>query len=499
LAPTGLFGEIMSDREILLRWLATAAERLGWSRRTRELGWAACALLGLWLVAEVLQALGVPVQVLSALVPLLAIAALAAVTLAAWRIARPTTLAQAAGAADTRAGLKDELQSAYWFTQRAAPDAFVELLLTRAAQTARRLELHRVFPVGMPRSVMTALTLAVFTGALAWLSPHIAFPVPQQPMSALDSSATGKAGAVAEDRIGKVAAPLAEPNAAAQTDLTADWSQLDRLTRELPAGARLDAVKRAIAAHDARLAAQLLEASERNRAAAMPRDAAARSQQEMKSAAEAERLLEALKGVLNQESRAPLEPPVKAEVSPTVRTATRLREQAREERRKITGTPAQGEVTPNSRLRAVSRAGAGMREVSYGEGEAAEAGSQTSVSGAASGDRTGRSQAGGSEGEHPNSSPTGAGDDQPVLGERTQRLAAQLEKMSAERNEDSKQQDTVEEFYAATQRQASEVEYENVAAQWGMQREAVIAPGGTPVSYREAVKQYFLSQHAKED
>ena len=49
-------------------------------------------------------------------------------------------------------------------------------------------------------------------------------------------------------------------------------------------------------------------------------------------------------------------------------------------------------------------------------------GSQTSVSGAASGDRTGRSQAGGSEGEHPNSSPTGAGDDQPVLGERTERL-----------------------------------------------------------------------------
>jgi hypothetical protein len=271
------------------------------------------------------------------------------------------------------------------------------------------------------------------------------------------------------------------------------------MTKELPAGAEEEAVKRAVAARDARLATQLLQASERNRAAAVPKDPAARSHREMKTAAEVDRLLEALKGMLNQESKAPAEPPVKAEVSPTVRRATRLREQAREERRKITGTPTQGEVTLNSRLRAVSRAGAGMREVSYGEGEAAEAGSQTSVSGAATGERTGRSQAGGSEGEHPNSSPTGAGDDQPVLGERTERLAAQLEKMSAERKDHSKQQETVEEFYAATQRQASEVEYESITAQWRVRREAVVAPGGTPLSYREAVKQYFLSQHAKED
>jgi len=153
----------------------------------------------------------------------------------------------------------------------------------------------------------------------------------------------------------------------------------------------------------------------------------------------------------------------------------------------------------NSRLRARSRSGVGMREVAYGEGEAAEGGSRTSVSGAASGDRTGRSQAGGSEGEHPNSSPTGAGDDEPVLGERTQRLIAHLEKMSGLRNEDSKEQENEEEFYAATQRQASLVEYASITAQSGAQREAVVAPGGTPLSYREAVKHYFLRQNAKEE
>jgi hypothetical protein len=176
-----------------------------------------------------------------------------------------------------------------------------------------------------------------------------------------------------------------------------------------------------------------------------------------------------------------------------------LREQAREERRKISGTPAQGQVSLNSRLRAISRAGVGMREVAYGEGEAAEAGSQTSVSGAASGDRTGRSQAGGSEGEHPNNSPTGASDDQPVLGERTERLIGQLEKMIGEANQDSTQQDTEEEFYAATQRQAALVEDENVVVQQRAHREAVVPQRKTPLAYREAVKQYFLNQHARDD
>ena len=121
------------------------------------------------------------------------------------------------------------------------------------------------------------------------------------------------------------------------------------------------------------------------------------------------------------------------------------------------------------------------------------------MSGAATGDRTGKSGAGGSEGEHPNSGPTGAGDDDPVLGERTERLVAQLEKMSGERNEDLKQREADEEFYFATQRQASHFGYDNITAQWRAQREAVVFPGGTPLSYRDAVKQYFLSQHAKDE
>ena len=491
----------MSDHEILFRWLATAAARMGWNRRIRDLGRFACALVVLPLLAEVLEIFGVPAPVLSAVASLFFIIGGAIMVLFAWRLARATTLAQAAGATDARAGLKDELKSAHWFAQLTARDAFVELLLARAARTVQTLDARRLFPLPLPRSVLAALSLATVTGALMWFSPRIALPVMQEPMSGPASLAAGKtrAAAVGDNEVEKIMAQPAFQSAEKKDGLTAAWSQLERLTKELPAGSEAGAIKRAVEARDARLAAQLLQASERKRTAAAPQDPAARPRRELKAADTGQRLLEALQTLLNNEANTPPEPPTKADVTPTIRTATRLREQVKEERRKITGTPAQGEVSLNSRLRARSRSGVGMREVAYGEGEAAEGGSRTSVSGAASGDRTGRSQAGGSEGEHPNSSPTGAGDDEPVLGERTQRLIAHLEKLSGLRNEDSKEQENEEEFYAATQRQASLVEYASITAQSGAQREAVVAPGGTPLSYREAVKLYFLRQNAKEE
>jgi len=474
---------------------------MGWNRRMRDLGRFACALVVLPLLAEVLEIFGVPAPVLSAIASLLLIIGVAIMVLFAWRLARATTLAQAAGATDTRAGLKDQLKSAHWFAQLAARDAFIELLLTRAARTVQTLDARRLFPLPLPRSVLAALSLATVTGALMWFSPRIALPVMQEAISGPASLAAGKtrAAAIGDNEVERITAQPEFQSAEKKDGLTAAWSQLERLTKELPAGAEAGAIKRAVEARDARLAAQLLQASERKRTAAAPQDPAARPRRELKAADTGQRLLEALQTLLNNEANTPPEPPTKADVTPTIRTATRLREQVKEERRKITGTPAQGEVSLNSRLRARSRSGVGMREVAYGEGEAAEGGSRTSVSGAASGDRTGRSQAGGSEGEHPNSSPTGAGDDEPVLGERTQRLIAHLEKMSSLRNEDSKEQENEEEFYAATQRQASLVEYASITAQSGAQREAVVAPGSTPLSYREAVKHYFLRQNAKEE
>ena len=487
----------MSDCEILLRWLATVAGRLGWSRRIRELGQFACALVALCLLAEVVQILGAPAPVLYALAPLAAITALVLVALFAWRLARPTTLAQAAGAADTRADLKDQLKSAHWFAQRAAREPLVELLLNNAAKTAQRLDARRLFPFAAPRSALAALALAILTGFLGWFSPRIALPVMMESMSRPAAATSDRAGEVGidADADAKIGANVPSPDVAAKQDLSDIWSKLEELTKELPAGAEEQAMKSAVAARDARLVAQLLAATLHQYAIGAQQDPATAGAQEEQAAAVAPGIRERLQQIMNRESKARPAPETNALAQPTAHVRQQLSEQIREEQRKLQGNPTEGEVTLNNRLRAVSRNSAKQREVAYAEGEAAEAGSQTSVDGVATGDRQGKSQSGGSEGEHPFSGPAGEGDKQPVLGERTERLEGQLQRMRVE----DPQQREEEERYAATQRHAAKVGYESIEAHWRERREAAVTPGPMPLSYREAVKRYFLTEHDKEE
>ena len=167
-------------------------------------------------------------------------------------------------------------------------------------------------------------------------------------------------------------------------------------------------------------------------------------------------------------------------------------------KRRIKGTPAQGEIQFNPRMRALTRRSAASQELAQGAGEAAEAGSQTSVEGDAKGTPEGKSRSGGTSGEHPESSAS-ATDSQPVLGDQAVRLEVQLREVRVERTDDPQLQATEESFYAATQRQASQVQYESIAAQWRRQREATVQPSSAPFSYREAVKRYFLTQHGREE
>jgi len=463
----------------------------------RELGRFAFALAVLCLLGEVVQILGAPEPVLYALAPLAVITALVLVALFAWRLARPTTLAQAAGAADTRADLKDQLKSAHWFAQRATGEPLVELLLNNAAKTAQSLDARRLFPFAAPRSALAALALAILTGFLGWFSPRIALPVmiesTSRPVAApSDRAAKGSMDADADAKIGVDVPSL---DAAAKQDLSEIWSKLEELTKELPPGAQAEAIQGAVAARDARLVAQLLEATLQQYAIAAQEDPAAASPQGEEAAPVAPGIRERLQQIMSREAKARPEPATNALAQPTARVRQQLSEQIREEQRKLQGQPTEGEVTLNNRLRAVSRNSATQREVAYAEGEVAEAGSQTSVDGVATGDRQGKSQSGGSEGEHPFSGPAGEGDKQPVLGERTERLEGQLQRMRVE----DPQQREEEVRYAATQRHAAKVGYESIEPDWRERREAAVTLGPMPLSYREAVKRYFLTEHDKEE
>ena len=69
-------------------------------------------------------------------------------------------LGRAAGVADMRAGLNDEIKSAYWFMRQDDSSPWIDLLVGRAAATARRLNPRRLVPVTIPKRF--GITLALF-------------------------------------------------------------------------------------------------------------------------------------------------------------------------------------------------------------------------------------------------------------------------------------------------------------------------------------------------
>ncbi len=68
-------------------------------------------------------------------------------------------LERAAGVADVRAGLNDEIKSAYWFMRQNDSSPWIDLLVGRAAGTARRLNLRGLVPIIIPKRFGVALAL----------------------------------------------------------------------------------------------------------------------------------------------------------------------------------------------------------------------------------------------------------------------------------------------------------------------------------------------------
>jgi hypothetical protein len=492
----------MSERDILLHWLAGAAARLRVARGLRDAGTLGCLLFGLLALDQILRALIAAPAVVDTLAPLLLLVASASAGLFAWRLSRRVTLAEAAGAADARAGLKDELKSAYWLGERdveARPrQALVPLLVRRAAVDAQRLDRRRLFPVRLPASLTAALGLALLTAGLGWFSPRIAYPT-------ADGSALGPAPSAA--RAAAKSDPQTEPDAPANAESAAvapersraAWSALDKLAAELRDSADAEDLKRAIAARDARRAAQLLAAARRREAAAaLP---AARPEGEQMNAQLAQGILERLQALVESASAGVLEARTDrpAPAQQTAHLTEQLREEVSETQRDKGGRHSEGETHLNDMLRAISRSSVGERQVVQGDGELAQDHGRTSLGGGAMGRRVGVSRAGAGDGERPQGNPGGETMSEPVLGARTERLQAQLQKVRVAGGEDARlEQGSEEDFYAATRAQAAQLDYRAIGVAPTVATEAVVAGEHAPLAYREAVKQYSLRQHRKE-
>ena len=79
-------------------------------------------------------------------------------------------LERAAGVVDQRAGLNDEIKSAYWFMRQNEGSPWIDLLVGRAAATARRLKPKGLVPVVVPKRFWAgALALFGLLQILAWV------------------------------------------------------------------------------------------------------------------------------------------------------------------------------------------------------------------------------------------------------------------------------------------------------------------------------------------
>jgi hypothetical protein len=161
----------MKDREVILEMLGRVARRLWLNRALQEIGFGLSVALFSVVAFQLVDpgfAGGLSAVPGTALVLALATCAL----LACWRAARRATLAQAAGAADRRERLRDELKTAYWLVKCGDVSAFGELQVRRAARTAQRLDPRQVVPAKAPPGLWIAGALALLLAATSSLLPR---------------------------------------------------------------------------------------------------------------------------------------------------------------------------------------------------------------------------------------------------------------------------------------------------------------------------------------
>lgn len=87
----------------------------------------------------------------------------------AWSQIGARQLGLAAGVADSRGNLHDELKSAYWFMRQDYRTAWTRMQVARATETARNLQVKRLVPTLIPQRFWAALALAGLLVALGFV------------------------------------------------------------------------------------------------------------------------------------------------------------------------------------------------------------------------------------------------------------------------------------------------------------------------------------------
>lgn len=489
----------LAEQELVLEWLGRATRRIETRTRLQEGGWVVCTVLSALGLYLLFQNLGPPGAVLRALSALLLVGAGSAVAFFGWRWTHRASLSAAAGEADARADLKDELKSAYWFACQDTASAPQALMLSHAAQTVRRLDPREIFPLRMPGNFSAAAALGAIALALALAGPvatrHTGSGV------ALAGDMEAEAGSASRDRnaddhagfrFGSAPESSASPKAQEQDAL---WTKAEELARSLNSAEARAELQRAIRARDVKRVRELLEPAEQAGPTALA-GPDARAQAGQVSAEVAQAILERLESLLGQGEKPEHENQAQTASEHEPGLPARSDGGAQESQRRDAEQHTTMDAL-NDALRALSQAATGDRPMANSPGQASQNNGRTNINGGAMGMRVNTSQAGPGGDDTPPEGPSeGAGE--PVLGKPTLRLAAQLQRLGTGAAQNDPGSGTSEGFYAATQAQAARLDFAPAEVPSRTSDEAVLTREQVPIAYRASVKRYFLTEHRKE-
>jgi hypothetical protein len=521
----------MKDREIILGVLHGIGRRLWVGRALQEAFFGLCVLLFFLIafrMAGAVQPSGIPAAGMPAWLSVGAAIA-ASVAYLAWRISQRVTLAQAAAQADTRATLRDELKSAYWFVSHAEQSPFIEVQVARAAATARRLDPRAIVPGRPPRSLWAAAGLGIAFAFVSWLAPQLspwwesgaapaaAEMLQQEDLRALLRDAPKdaqiekldqaletlqRADATAEQRR-RAIEDMRDASEQANMEAAAAREGLARIAEVMKANPKLGEVAEALQAGNNREAMDLLEEIRRDAAAQQETqgeeqfpEAAKATQHQGSLAEQFDQAGRDLSGTPNLNAPA-LDNLMKAleQATQEMDVQNRVNQIQRRARENMVATTQRSAASANE-------AGSARQDVANPEpspdnGNADAQGASTFRRDSANreedadGTREG-SRTGSASGESPSMA---------LEGRATQRLEAQLKLEAIQRRDDKgagEEQDDKGWIYTASQQQASALDFEQVRARDGFDREAASQHDRIPIRQKQVVKDYFLNLHESE-
>ena len=163
----------MSDTEIILQLVRRVEWRLRAARVLHDLMLAASIALALIITLK-LWDLFFPLGSTVAILGVAAAAFLAGYSL--WRLREKTSFDHAAASIDRKAGLNDEIKTAFWFIRNPSASVWVDTQIHRAARKAGKIDVRRVYPGTMPR---TSYAAAAMVGILIALH-FVVLPRPSE-------------------------------------------------------------------------------------------------------------------------------------------------------------------------------------------------------------------------------------------------------------------------------------------------------------------------------